>query len=77
MLNAERHKNNITFYITICHYTVCVFVFFTVLHRNKLTHTDLKPENILFVCCDCELEFNNKTVKAAVKMRLNEPSILY
>lgn len=41
---------------------MCVYVF-SVLHRNKLTHTDLKPENILFVCSDYDLRHNDKMVK--------------
>lgn len=31
---------------------------FSVLHKNKLTHTDLKPENILFIDSDYDLEYN-------------------
>lgn len=36
--------------------------FFSVLHRNKLTHTDLKPENILFINSDYDMEYNSDMV---------------
>lgn len=38
------------------------WLFVSVLHKNKLTHTDLKPENILFVDSEYDIEYNAKMV---------------
>lgn len=46
------------------HALLFVFLFFIVLHKNKLTHTDLKPENILFIDSDYDMEYNIKMVKS-------------
>lgn len=41
---------------------------FSVLHKNKLTHTDLKPENILFIDSEYDMEYNPDKVSV-----LNNP----
>lgn len=40
-----------------------MWLFPSVLHKNKLTHTDLKPENILFIESDYDMEYNPKMVR--------------